>query len=96
MTELRGDGVPAHEYRWALPSVLLGDAREGGRVRRSTRDWIVDTLMFLAACLITYLSLVELDKKPEPDPLMALEQVTGGRWRAWRCGCGAGGRWRCR
>ncbi|MEV4472710.1 sensor histidine kinase [Nonomuraea salmonea] len=77
MTELRGDGVPAHEYRWALPSVLLGDAREGGRVRRSTRDWIVDTLMFLAACLITYLSLVELDKKPEPDPLMALEQVTG-------------------
>lgn len=42
-----GDGAPAHEYRWALPSALLGDAGEGGRVRHSMRDWIVDALMFL-------------------------------------------------
>ncbi|WP_226899863.1 sensor histidine kinase [Nonomuraea phyllanthi] len=75
MTALRGDGAHAHEYRWALPSVLLGDGREGRRVRRSTRDWIVDILMFLVACGITLLSLPELENYPEP--LQALEQVVG-------------------
>ncbi|MFB4274805.1 sensor histidine kinase [Nonomuraea sp. MTCD27] len=76
MTELRGDG-PAHEYRWALPSVLLGDAREGRRVRRSTRDWIVDTVMFLMACGLTFLSLIELETQQQPEPLLTVEQVTG-------------------
>ncbi|MEQ4716426.1 histidine kinase [Nonomuraea sp. B19D2] len=75
MTELRGDGAHAHEYRWALPSVLLGDGREGRRVRRSTRDWIVDILMFLLACGVTLVSLPEL--QDEPEPLLALEQVVG-------------------
>ncbi|MFI7634819.1 sensor histidine kinase [Nonomuraea sp. NPDC049400] len=75
MTELRGDGAHAHEYRWALPSVLLGDGREDRRVRRSTRDWIVDILMFLLACGVTLVSLPEL--QDEPEPLLALEQVVG-------------------
>ncbi|WP_235030293.1 sensor histidine kinase [Nonomuraea solani] len=74
MTELRRDG--GHELGWALPSVLLGDAREGGRVRRSMRDWFVDTVMFLLACALTLLTLIEMAPKP-PDPLMALEQVVG-------------------
>ncbi|GAB2907442.1 histidine kinase [Nonomuraea fastidiosa] len=77
VTELRGDEAPVHAYRWALPSVLLGDARDGGRVRRSTRDWIVDILMFLAACFITLVSLGELEKQPTSEPLMAVEQVAG-------------------
>ncbi|MGW0202588.1 sensor histidine kinase [Nonomuraea sp. NPDC003201] len=64
-----------HEYRWALPSVLLGDGREGGRVRRSTRDWIVDIAMFLLACGITVMTLPEL--QDEPEPLQLLEQVVG-------------------
>ncbi|MEW1840354.1 histidine kinase [Nonomuraea angiospora] len=64
-----------HEYRWALPSVLLGDGREGGRVRRSTRDWIVDIGMFLLACGITLVTLPEL--QDEPEPLQLLEQVVG-------------------
>jgi signal transduction histidine kinase len=64
-----------HEYRWALPSVLLGDGREGGRVRRSTRDWFVDILMFLLAAGITVLTLPEL--QDEPEPLQLLEQVVG-------------------
>ncbi|MFC5832490.1 sensor histidine kinase [Nonomuraea insulae] len=76
MTELRGDGAPTHEYRWALPSVLLGDPGEG-RVRRSTRDWIVDTVMFLFACGLTFLSLIELQDQHQPEPLLAVEQVTG-------------------
>lgn len=75
VTELRGEGGPAHEYRWALPSVLLGDPYAGRRVRRSTRDWIVDTAMFLLACGLTLLSLEEI--KHEPEPLLAVEQVVG-------------------
>ncbi|NUP79795.1 MAG: sensor histidine kinase [Nonomuraea sp.] len=75
MTELRGEGGPAHEYRWALPSVLLGDPDEGRRVRRSTRDWIVDTAMFLLACGLTLFSLQEI--RNEPEPLLLVEQVVG-------------------
>ncbi|PRX62512.1 signal transduction histidine kinase [Nonomuraea fuscirosea] len=77
VTRPREDGLRAHEYRWALPSVLLGDGGAGGRVRRSTRDWIVDTAMFLFACGLTFLSMVELDAQNQPVPLMAVEQVTG-------------------
>ncbi|NBE95707.1 sensor histidine kinase [Nonomuraea sp. KC401] len=75
VTAHQDDGVHAHEYRWALPSVLLGDAREGGRVRRSTRDWIVDTLMFLLACGLTVLSLPEIQNAPAP--LQTAEQILG-------------------
>jgi signal transduction histidine kinase len=91
VTELRGEAGPAHEYRWALPSVLLGDAREGRRVRRSTRDWVVDTVMFLLACGITFVSLTEIQDQPEP--LVAIEQIAGalacaGVWlrRRWPVG----------
>lgn len=77
VTELRGDGAATSEYRWALPSVLLGDGSAGGRVRRSTRDWIVDILLFLLACGLTFLSLIELRAQRPPEPLMFAEQVTG-------------------
>nr|WP_236714700.1 histidine kinase [Nonomuraea pusilla] len=64
-----------HEYRWALPSVLLGDGGDGRPVRRSTRDWIVDTLMFVLACLVALLTVEEM--RGQPEPLLAVEQVTG-------------------
>ncbi|NJP90710.1 sensor histidine kinase [Nonomuraea sp. FMUSA5-5] len=93
VTELRGDGAIAQEYRWALPSVLLGDGRAGGRVRRSTRDWIVDILMFLFACGLTFLSLMDLQAQRQPEALLFVEQVTGalacaGVWlrRRWPVG----------
>ncbi|MEW9548797.1 sensor histidine kinase [Nonomuraea sp. NPDC050783] len=63
------------EYRWALPSVLLGDGGEGRPVRRSTRDWLVDIAVFLVACGITLLGLPELQDVPEP--LLLTEQVVG-------------------
>ncbi|NUR91478.1 MAG: sensor histidine kinase [Nonomuraea sp.] len=63
------------EYRWALPSVLLGDGGEGRPVKRSTRDWIVDIAMFLVACAITVMSLEDI--KGAAQPLMATEQVAG-------------------
>ncbi|MET7464590.1 histidine kinase [Nonomuraea sp. NPDC005501] len=64
-----------HEYRWALPSVLLGDGSAGRPVRRSTRDWIVDILMFLAACGITLMTAPELEGIPRA--LVVTEQVAG-------------------
>jgi signal transduction histidine kinase len=77
VTELRPDSTYAPEYRWALPSVLLGDGRAGGPVRRSTRDWIVDLTMFLLACGLTLLSLIETQGQHQPEALMVIEQVTG-------------------
>jgi signal transduction histidine kinase len=69
----RDELVP--EYRWALPSVLLGDGRPDRKVRRSPRDWIVDVVVFLIACGITLLGLAEI--QDEPAPLLLTEQVVG-------------------
>ncbi|MFI6497280.1 sensor histidine kinase [Nonomuraea typhae] len=63
------------EYRWVLPSVLLGDGVEGRPVKRSTRDWIVDTLMFLFASGLTLLTVPDLSSVPAP--LQVTEQVIG-------------------
>ncbi|WP_433510067.1 sensor histidine kinase [Nonomuraea sp. CA-143628] len=63
------------EYRWLLPSVLLGDGDERRPVRRSTRDWIVDVLMFLVACGLALLSIPDLEG--QPTPVVAIEQVVG-------------------
>ena len=65
----------SHEYRWALPSVLLGDGGDGRPVRRSTRDWVVDVVMFLLACGLALVTVPEL--KGQPEPVIALEQVVG-------------------
>ncbi|MFD1937958.1 sensor histidine kinase [Nonomuraea mangrovi] len=63
------------EYRWLLPSVLLGDPDEGRPVRRSTRDWIVDIVVFVAACGLAVLTLPDLDGLARP--LRISEQVFG-------------------
>lgn len=63
------------EYRWLLPAVLLGDGDEGRPVRRSTRDWIVDTLMFLTACGVALLTAPDL--QGQPQGLVLAEQVLG-------------------
>ncbi|TMR07677.1 sensor histidine kinase [Nonomuraea turkmeniaca] len=76
MTRARGGDELVPEYRWVLPSVLLGDGREDRRIRRSLRDWVVDIAMFLIACGITLLGLPEIQN--EPEPLIAIEQVMGG------------------
>nr|WP_020541614.1 histidine kinase [Nonomuraea coxensis] len=75
MSDARVDDGPVPEYRWVLPSVLLGDGGEGRPVRRSTRDWIVDVAVFLVACAITLLGLPEV--QDEPAALLLTEQVAG-------------------
>ncbi|MBB3732044.1 sensor histidine kinase [Nonomuraea dietziae] len=64
------------EYRWLLPSVLLGDPDEGRPARRSTRDWIVDILIFLLTCGLVWLTLPDLEG--EGRALRMTEQVLGG------------------
>jgi signal transduction histidine kinase len=39
-------GTLTPEYRWLLPAVLTAEPDAGRPVRRSTRDWIIDTLCF--------------------------------------------------
>lgn len=58
-----------------LPSVLLGDGQEGRPVRRSTRDWFVDALMFVLACTAALLTAPDLDG--QPDAVILTEQVMG-------------------
>ncbi|WP_049566342.1 sensor histidine kinase [Nonomuraea sp. SBT364] len=65
----------APEYRWALPSVLLGDGGTGRPVRRSTRDWIVDIVLFLTACGLALLTTAEI--RGAPESVQAVEQVLG-------------------
>ncbi|MFD0659866.1 hypothetical protein [Thermocatellispora tengchongensis] len=54
------------EYRWLLPSVLLGSGAERGpgRVRRSARDWFVDITLFVVTSLFTLIILSELEGDP--------------------------------
>ncbi|MEU4694743.1 histidine kinase [Actinoplanes sp. NPDC023714] len=40
-------GASQVEYRWLWPSALAADPAGPVRARRSTRDWVVDTLCFL-------------------------------------------------
>ncbi|MBE1561605.1 sensor histidine kinase [Nonomuraea africana] len=64
------------EYRWLLPSVLLGDPDEGRPARRSTRDWLVDIVIFLLTCTLVWLTLPDLEG--EGRALRVTEQVLGG------------------
>ncbi|WP_433224867.1 sensor histidine kinase [Microtetraspora malaysiensis] len=63
------------EYRWLLPSVLLGEGEGERPARRSTRDWIVDTALFLAACGLAIASAPDIAGKPRA--YVVAEQVLG-------------------
>ncbi|GLW99796.1 histidine kinase [Microtetraspora sp. NBRC 16547] len=63
------------EYGWLLPSVLLGEGEGERPARRSTRDWIVDTALFLAACGLALASAPDIAGKPQA--YVVAEQVLG-------------------
>ncbi|MFF3670369.1 sensor histidine kinase [Microtetraspora malaysiensis] len=63
------------EYRWLLPSVLLGEGEGERPARRSTRDWIVDTALFLSACGLAIASAPDIAGKPRA--YVVAEQVLG-------------------
>ncbi|WP_239103255.1 sensor histidine kinase [Microbispora corallina] len=61
------------------PPPLADPFAERGRVRRSMRDWAVDTLLFLLAAVVTLLLSMLVWTDPALSPPMAmLDQVLGG------------------
>ncbi|MEV0844906.1 histidine kinase [Streptomyces sp. NPDC049954] len=61
------------EYPWLLPSAVLGPGQDpaglGGPLRRTPRDWCVDTLCFLFAVLLGFLGLDTLTRDPHLSDL---------------------------
>jgi signal transduction histidine kinase len=55
-------GTLTTEYRWLLPAVLVADPDAPHAVRRSTRDWIVDTVCFTLGLGFTLLVTVDLTR----------------------------------
>ncbi len=64
------------EYRWLLPSALEAPAPG----RRSTRDWIVDTLCFVLGFGFTVLATLDL---LSPDPTLVPEWRSSPDWLVW-------------
>jgi signal transduction histidine kinase len=68
------------EYRWLLPATLTaaGDPdTDAGPVRRSTRDWIVDTLCFLLGAGWAVIGTADLT---EPEPTILAGYVDSPPW----------------
>ncbi|WP_433255250.1 sensor histidine kinase [Streptosporangium sp. CA-135522] len=67
------------EYRWLLPAVLHpGPREERSRVRRSTRDWAADMLIFLMAVAIGLAVATAMDSDfSTPRPVLVADQLIG-------------------
>ncbi|MGP9017742.1 sensor histidine kinase [Streptomyces sp. BR1] len=75
---------PGTEYRWLLPSAvaapeLPGDRSGKSRPRRTVRDWVVDTLVFLAAVLVGLLAADAMNSTAgySDSPLQAVDLLVG-------------------
>ncbi|MCX2184635.1 sensor histidine kinase [Streptomyces sp. SKN60] len=70
-------------HTWLLPSHLVQAARDGGdrpegpRPRRTVRDWIVDTILFLLAALVGLLA-AETSAQYNSAAVALADQVVGG------------------
>ncbi|WP_329107834.1 histidine kinase [Micromonospora sp. NBC_01699] len=63
-------GTVASENAWLLPSALTAEpGRAGRQPRRTTRDWIVDSLCFLIAFGFVILVSWDLHQRDQPSPL---------------------------
>ncbi|MBM2623060.1 sensor histidine kinase [Actinoplanes sp. LDG1-06] len=69
-------GKLSQEYRWLLPSAL--EASDPGR--RSTRDWLVDILVFLVGFGFTLYGTIDLLR---PEPSFLVEQAGTPTWLVW-------------
>ncbi|MFI9004003.1 sensor histidine kinase [Streptomyces sp. NPDC053541] len=70
-------------HTWLLPSHLVQASRDGGRdrpaerPRRTVRDWVVDTVMFLLAALVGLLA-AETSAQYNSEAVALADQVVGG------------------
>ncbi|MER7173269.1 sensor histidine kinase [Streptomyces mesophilus] len=80
------DAPSPRDYRWPslLPSAVADEfdpdraARNGGRPRRTARDWIVDFLCFLVAVFIGMIGADAISKNPNVSENIAhLDQLIG-------------------
>jgi signal transduction histidine kinase len=68
------------EYRWLLPAVLVADPDAPRAVRRSTRDWVIDTVCFVLGLGFTLLVTVDLLR---PEPTVVPEWRGTPLWLVW-------------
>jgi hypothetical protein len=68
------------ENRWLLPSALVADPDAARPARRSTRDWIVDTLCFLISLGFAVLVTADL-RSADPSLFPGWSQTPG--WLVW-------------
>ncbi|MFI6758932.1 sensor histidine kinase [Micromonospora sp. NPDC050417] len=62
-------GIAASENAWLLPSALTAERDRAGRQpRRTTRDWIVDSLIFLIALGFAVMVSWDLHQRDQPTP----------------------------
>ncbi|MFK3979967.1 sensor histidine kinase [Micromonospora sp. NPDC050397] len=63
-------GIAASENAWLLPSALAAEPdRTGRQPRRTTRDWIVDSIAFLIALGFVIMVSWDLHQRVQPSPL---------------------------
>jgi signal transduction histidine kinase len=77
---MTGVGTLTPEYGWLLPAALVADPDADRPLRRSTRDWVIDTLCFVIGFGFTVLATLDL---LSPDPSLVPEWAGTPRWLVW-------------
>lgn len=77
---MAGVGTLTTEYRWLLPAALVADPDEERPVRRSTRDWVVDTICFVLGYGFTVLATIDL---LQPHPTIVPQWQGTPHWLVW-------------
>jgi signal transduction histidine kinase len=73
-------GTLTTEYRWLLPAVLVADPDDQRSPRRSTRDWVIDTLCFALGFGFTVLATYDL---LQPEQTIVPEWSDTPDWLVW-------------
>jgi signal transduction histidine kinase len=73
-------GTLTPEYRWLLPAVLTAEPDTDRRIRRSTRDWIIDTVAFLIGFGFAVWVTADLLR---PDPVIFPGWRGTAHWFVW-------------
>ncbi|TDD66463.1 sensor histidine kinase [Jiangella aurantiaca] len=81
-TPVPGGVASSPELPALLPGMLrvdpdAADPARRGRVRRSVRDWIIDTLCFVVAILVGLMSYDTAMQTDPPEPVQLLDLVAG-------------------
>ncbi len=73
-------GTLTTEYRWLLPAVLVAEPDPQRPVRRSTRDWVIDTVCFVLGLGFTLMVTIDLAR---PRQTFVPEWSQTPLWLVW-------------